>query len=1234
MQAWSPTTTDQSRLAACFREISEAVDAGRYPVAVRLADSARRFAPQNPTAILIYARALLSAGEQRAALEFLRDRTDPDSLLLRAEAAYRAGLTQEARQCCHALLSCYALDCVPGLAALAGALCRDTGELPGWVGVDSALRLIGEIAAGRVAHIERNEAPVGRIDRRGISGLPVPFSVRIAASGAEPIRVRVEDRDLLGSVLHWPADFGVTGWVVLEDRCLRGEVSATWAPRAPLELIISCHKHERLLKVPATDAAGMERPFLLDVGDLATQAARIEVAVLLADGRALPLTGSPLQTQPPAPTPVGAHRARPSRAVVHLQPKVNVVVPVYSGREETLTCLRSVFAHTSPEVATVTVVDDASPDGELRDALDQLAAEERITLLRNPVNLGFPGAANRGMRVHPQRDVVLLNADTEVYEGWLERLIRVACAAEDVGTVTPLGEAASIVSYPYEAVAPYSSEEGARIDRIARAVNTGKAVNIPVGVGFCLYLRRRCLEEVGELDERSFGKGYGEENDFCLRARQRGWRHLAATDVFVRHHGGRSFGRSRQILTTRNSRVINFRHPGYDRLVADFMASGGLREPRRAIDRQLLLETARQPVLLVSFDLAGGVQRHVEQRESSLRARGHTVLVLRGLAAVPGSRQAVISVPGGPMRDLVYDLPGDLDELRRLLRDLRLIHLELHHLMGLPSAVVAMLTGLGVPYQVFIHDYAWICPRVSLQNAAGVYCGEPALESCEECVRKHGSAFPEPLTVAQLRRQSQDVLAGAGRTVAPTHDVRQRMGRYFADVGIEVVPWESTVVPPRRGARARCGERLRVAVIGAIGTPKGYSILLDCARDAAARGLPMEFVVVGYTRDDLPLRDTGRVFITGPYEEHEALALLERERCDIALFASVSPETWCYSLTYALAAGLPIVAFDLGAIAERLRAAGTGVLVPRSTPPGAINDTLLRVDASTGFLKINTTNAGSVMQANHTTEAGPAATDLNASVQLIRLPVGIYAFTVTEGGAASGSGVVLPALQVAPAPVRSRCTIEFLEGPATVDRWLTRRGDVVTVKVSSEEATLLLTSLRAPDSSVLSIDIRRLDVAEPAPSTQPGTVLHSPVDLSLPTSTLVHVQNLGDLEFSAGWAGGGAQGLWIEAFAARLAQTPGPIEYLGINHEGDETSWVTDGALCGSRGAGIPLVAFAVRPKEAVAGDYTCLYSGRFLSGSEVGPCTDGSLCRSPTQGDPLVAIELRVQRRQPASAG
>jgi hypothetical protein len=126
-------------------------------------------------------------------------------------------------------------------------------------------------------------------------------------------------------------------------------------------------------------------------------------------------------------------------------------------------------------------------------------------------------------------------------------------------------------------------------------------------------------------------------------------------------------------------------------------------------------------------------------------------------------------------------------------------------------------------------------------------------------------------------------------------------------------------------------------------------------------------------------------------------------------------------------------------------------------------------------------------------------------------------------------------------------------------------------------------------------------------------------------TTLVHVPYLGDLEFNGGWAGRPSENLWIEGFAfTTAAGMADMLEYCGLTEAGYETGWVDGGVLCGSRGTGTPLLAFAVRLKPAAAALWSCNYSGRFLSGTLVGPLSEG-LCRSESPGDPLVALELRV---------
>nr|WP_301340867.1 glycosyltransferase [Azospirillum brasilense] len=119
-----------------------------------------------------------------------------------------------------------------------------------------------------------------------------------------------------------------------------------------------------------------------------------------------------------------------------------------------MACLRSVLAADDATPREVVVIDDASPDADLVGDLTALAEAGRITLLRNPRNLGFPATVNRGLALHPDRDAVLLNADTLVAGNWLERLRAAARSVPDVGTVTPLSNDATILSYPSGADRP------------------------------------------------------------------------------------------------------------------------------------------------------------------------------------------------------------------------------------------------------------------------------------------------------------------------------------------------------------------------------------------------------------------------------------------------------------------------------------------------------------------------------------------------------------------------------------------------------------------------------------------------------------------------------------------------------------------------------------------------------------------------------------------------------------
>ncbi len=219
---------------------------------------------------------------------------------------------------------------------------------------------------------------------------------------------------------------------------------------------------------------------------------------------------------------------------------VTVVIPVFNAFECLRDCLASLDAH-SPD-ATVLVVDDGSDDPRVAPALVAWTeAHPERALLRLPGNRGFVHAANRGV-AEATGDVVLLNSDTVVTHGWLDALSRCVNSDAHIATATPWSNNAEIVSLPEFCVANPVPADPEAWARAVRCSALGNHPELPTAVGFCMAISRAAVDALGLFDEAAFGRGYGEENDFCRRAVEAGWRNVLCEDAFVVHRGGQSFG--------------------------------------------------------------------------------------------------------------------------------------------------------------------------------------------------------------------------------------------------------------------------------------------------------------------------------------------------------------------------------------------------------------------------------------------------------------------------------------------------------------------------------------------------------------------------------------------------------------------------------------------------------------------------------------------------------------------
>jgi GT2 family glycosyltransferase len=264
-------------------------------------------------------------------------------------------------------------------------------------------------------------------------------------------------------------------------------------------------------------------------------------------------------------------------------PGLDVIIPIHNAADALRRCLDSLHARLSADAAVI-LVDDASSDPAVGALLEAFTGHcpQPCRILRQPRNRGFVASVNHGMRAST-RDVVLLNSDTVVTHGWLQRLQ--ACLQSDarIATATPWSNNAEICSLPDFCRPNPEPDDPERVATAARAAGPPRYPELPTAVGFCMAIRRAALDALGDFDEATFGRGYGEENDFCLRAEAHGWRNVLCDDAYVVHQGGASFLASGEKPGGVAMQKLLARYPDYNRRVSAFIAEDPLRPHRERV---------------------------------------------------------------------------------------------------------------------------------------------------------------------------------------------------------------------------------------------------------------------------------------------------------------------------------------------------------------------------------------------------------------------------------------------------------------------------------------------------------------------------------------------------------------------------------------------------------------------------------------------------------------------------
>lgn len=637
---------------------------------------------------------------------------------------------------------------------------------------------------------------------------------------------------------------------------------------------------------------------------------------------------------------------------------MTVVVPVYGAAEAFARCLAALDRHLDRERHLLLLVADG-PQPEAVDALlAGAAAAPGNLVLRLERRGGFVAAVNRGIDASPGRDVLLLNSDTQVTHGWLDKLTAAATSSPEVATATPFSNSATICSLP-RWLESNALPAGYSLDAFATLVESASVreyPRLPTGVGFCLYVRRHALERVGRFDEAGFGLGYGEEVDWCLRARAAGLAHVLDDATFVYHEGQSSFGPSRDARVRAARREIRRRHPGYEPEIAALIRADPLRPAR---DRVRAALAARRPtaarsaasrplrVLHVVHGWPGWSSGGTEVYAAGLarrQARTHAITVLARFANRSWSLGDALELDdrGARVRLLVNNFDqrdprsrNGLTERRferdfsRLLREAAPDLVHVHHLAGLCATLPGIAVRRGIAVVVQLQDWWTGCSRANLLDVRGRLCSGPGVTKCGQCLPLTGlpgAAIWNPLLYAWRYRLLRGVVRKASARIAGSQAIVasfRDLGWLAADEAVAVLPYgveppASAIASPSAAERRAAAGSLRFGFVGALMPHKGPDLAV-----AAFAGLPPERVRLLLWGSERGAPEFSRrlraaagpaVEFRGPFPDGDLERVLAS--FDVLVVPSRGLESFGLVAREAMLRGLPVLAARRGALPE------------------------------------------------------------------------------------------------------------------------------------------------------------------------------------------------------------------------------------------------------------------------------------------------------------------------------
>lgn len=478
--------------------------------------------------------------------------------------------------------------------------------------------------------------------------------------------------------------------------------------------------------------------------------------------------------------------------------KVDIIIPIYNAFDDLQCCLDSLYRNTNLQENRLILINDNSPDDRIYPYLES-QRRDNVIVIHNADNRGFSNNINIGMSQSAENDVILLNSDTVLTKNWVEKMVACAYSSKEIGTVTPLSNNATLCSVPNlfdENILP----EGLSIEKAAAIVeecSLKKYPRISVAHGFCMLVKREVIDLIGNFDAETFGRGYGEENDFCNRAEQMGYINVMCDDTYIYHSGTKSFVSAEKArYIEEHQKILYERYP----IQMKVNEKHCLENPNKLIGENIrrywdICNGKRNVFYLVHSDFrdgaennVGGTQMHVQHLKDELKYI-YNIFV----AAVDGQYLQVTAYIED--KEYVYRFfVGERKKffqfhdrhIARLFKNLlvafKIDCVHIHHVLTTSLDIFYEADKLNIPIVFTIHDFFSVCPNINLRSHRGDICYDRDDSLCKECLKDSAKIYNQSSYIELWRKEFSEALNLCAVIVAPSQSTKDIIGKYFPDL--------------------------------------------------------------------------------------------------------------------------------------------------------------------------------------------------------------------------------------------------------------------------------------------------------------------------------------------------------------------------------------------------------------------------------------------------------------------